>query len=191
MRSHSIFKVVVHYLYEECQFMYCGCTKVICPFEPCSQSLCFMAQMLWEKAIRWYKLRHASFLAMTAVAVAWPKYLNIHLVLFPNRHIFADAVFDGDAWILKSEHDCWFYKWDLSFYKCQSHVVFYPLKGHWRAFLWKLEQDFVTGWKVSRPGTTIAHKRPGHVFQNLGLEPNQHFLKPAMYSYSFTSVPPT
>lgn len=54
-----------------------------------------MTQMLWEKAIRWYKLRHASFLAMTAFAVPWPKYLNIHLVLFPIRHILADAVFGG------------------------------------------------------------------------------------------------
>lgn len=43
-----------------------------------------MAQMLWEKAIRWYKLRHASFLAMTDFAVPWPKYLNIHLVPFSN-----------------------------------------------------------------------------------------------------------
>lgn len=52
-------------------------------------SLTAQVSALWprcsgKKAIRWYKLRHASFLAMTDFAVPWPKYLNIHLVLFSN-----------------------------------------------------------------------------------------------------------
>lgn len=50
------------------------------PLNLAAKAFCFMTQMLWEKAIRWYMLGHASFLAMTAFAVSYktlaqiPKY---------------------------------------------------------------------------------------------------------------------
>lgn len=34
----------------------------------------------------------------------------------------------------------------------------------------------LAGRKVSSPAAAAVHKRPGCVFQNMGLEPNQHFL---------------
>lgn len=57
-----------------------------------------MTQSLWEKAIRWCKLRHAGFLPMTAFAVSYktlaqiPKY-PAGSFFFPIPH----TAFDGFA----------------------------------------------------------------------------------------------
>lgn len=145
------------------QFLYRGCTCTRpAPLKPNSSSLCFMAQMLWEKAIRWYKLRHASFLAMTDFAVPWRKYLNIHLVLFSNSsHLSTHNIWRS---CLNSKISTW-HAGSANRTRASTNVRAVHSVLHWSALCGRL---FLTGWKVSRPGAAIAHKKPGLVFKNFG-----------------------
>lgn len=71
-----------------------------------------MTQMLWEKAIRWYMLGHAGFLAMTAFAVSYKTLAQIPK--YPPGSFFQFVISEQTHHLVefykKSEHDCCFYK---------------------------------------------------------------------------------